>query len=125
MSNIDGLASKWLELKKAERKLIAERHAIEEQITEALEAKDEGSITHKLDDHKVTLSQNVTRKLDPMKWEEVKHKIPELRHPVKTTLSADSVGVRWLLEHDPKQWAKVSSAFETKKAKIGVKVEAY
>ena len=47
MSNIDGLASKWLELKKAERKLIAERHAIEEQITEALEAKDEGSITHK------------------------------------------------------------------------------
>ena len=125
MSNIDGLASKWLELKKAERKLIAERYAIEEQITEALEAKDEGSITHKLDDHKVTLSQNVTRKLDPMKWEEVKHKIPEMRHPVKTTLSADSVGVRWLLENDPKQWAKVATAFETKKAKIGVKVEAY
>jgi len=73
----------------------------------------------------VTLSQNVTRKLDPMKWEEVKHKIPEMRHPVKTTLSADSVGVRWLLDHDPKQWAKVAAAFETKKAKIGVKVEAY
>jgi hypothetical protein len=41
------------------------------------------------------------------------------------TLSADSVGVRWLLDNNPKQWAKVAEAFETKKAKIGVKVEAY
>jgi|TARA_R110000803_G_scaffold68282_3_gene130119 hypothetical protein len=125
MSNIDGLASEWLELKKAERKLIAQRHAIEEQLTKALDAKDEGSVTHKLEDHKVTLSQSVTRKIDLVKWEEVKHKIPEDRHPVKSTLSADSVGVRWLLDNNPKQWAKVAEAFETKKAKIGVKVEAY
>jgi len=124
MSNIDGLASKWLEIKKAERKLIAERHAIEEQITTALDAKDEGSISHKLDDHKVTLSQAVTRKLDPVLWGQVKHKIPENLHPVKTTISADAVGCRWLLDNDPKLWAKVAKAFETKKAKIAVKVEA-
>jgi len=120
MSNIDGLASQWLELKKAERKLIAERHAIEEQITTALDAKDEGSISHKLEDHKVTLSQTVTRKIDLNTWEEVKHKIPENLHPVKTSLSADAAGCRWLLDNDPKLWAKVAKAFETKKAKIGV-----
>ena len=52
MSNIDGLASQWLEVKALEKKIIAQRHAIEEQITAALEAKGEGSITHKLDEHK-------------------------------------------------------------------------
>ena len=49
MSNIDGLASQWLEVKALEKQIIAQRHAIEEQITEALDAKDEGSekITYK------------------------------------------------------------------------------
>ena len=39
MGNIDGLASQWLEVKALEKQIIAQRHAIEEQITEALEAK--------------------------------------------------------------------------------------
>jgi hypothetical protein len=56
MSNIDGLASQWLEVKALEKQIIAQRHAIEEQITEALDAKDEGSISHKLSEHKVTLT---------------------------------------------------------------------
>ena len=45
MSNIDGLASEWLEVKAEEKLIIARRHAIEAQITEALEAKSEVSIT--------------------------------------------------------------------------------
>ena len=47
MSNVDGLASEWLEVKAQEKEIIAKRHAIEEQITKALDAKGEGSISHK------------------------------------------------------------------------------
>ena len=77
MSNIDGLASEWLEVKAEEKLIIARRHAIEAQITEALEAKSEGSITHKLDLFKVTLTQPVSRKVDPIVWEKVKDKLPD------------------------------------------------
>ena len=124
MSNIDGLASNWLEVKAQERQIIAQRHAIEEQITAALEAKGEGSISHKLEHHKITLTQTVSRKVDPVVWEKIKHKIPESMHPVKVTLAADSIGCRYLAEKEHRMWAKVSSAFETKQGKIGVKVEA-
>ena len=124
MSNIDGLASEWLEVKALEKKIIAQRHAIEEQITSALEAKGEGSITHKLDEHKITLTQPVSRKIDAIVWDKIKDKIPENMHPVKTTVSADSAGCRYLSEKEPRLWAKVAKAFESKQGKIGIKVEA-
>jgi hypothetical protein len=124
MSNIDGLASEWLEVKAEEKLIIARRHAIEAQITEALEAKGEGSITHKLDLFKVTLTQPVSRKVDPIVWDKIKDKIPENMHPVKVTLSADSAGCRYLSDKEPRLWAKVAKAFESKQGKIGVKVEA-
>ena len=123
MSNIDGLASEWLEVKALEKKIIAQRHAIEEQITEALEAKGEGSITHKLDEHKITLTQPVSRKIDAIVWDKIKDKIPENMHPVKTTVSADSAGCRYLSDKEPRLWAKVAKAFESKQGKIGIKVE--
>jgi chaperonin cofactor prefoldin len=44
MSNVDGLAAEWLQLKAQEKEIIAKRHAIEAQITKALDAKDEGTI---------------------------------------------------------------------------------
>jgi len=123
MSNIDGLAAEWLEVKALEKDIIAKRHAIEEQITSALEAKDEGSISHKLDEFKVTLTQPVVRKVDAIVWEKIKDKIPSEMHPVKMTLVADSVGCRYLAEKEPRLWAKIAKAFETKQGKIGVKVE--
>ena len=123
MSNVDGLASEWLEVKAQEKEIIAKRHAIEEQITKALDAKGEGSISHKLEHHKVTLTQPVSRKVDPIVWDKIKDKIPENMHPIKQTISADAQGCRYLLEKEPRLWAKVSKAFETKQGKIGVKVE--
>ena len=114
MSNIDGLASEWLEVKAQEKLIIARRHAIEAQITEALEAKSEGSITHKLDLFKVTLTQPVSRKVDPIVWEKVKDKLPIGWEPVKHTISADAAACRYLVEKEPRLWAKVSKAFETK-----------
>ena len=124
MSNIDGLASEWLEIKAQEKMIIAQRHAIEEQITEALDAKDEGSISHKLSEHKVTLSQPVSRKVDAIAWDKVKDKIPSNLHPVKVSVSADAAGCRYLAEKEPRLWSKIAKAFTTKSGKIGVKVEA-
>jgi len=123
MSNVDGLAAEWLQLKAQEKEVIAQRHAIEAQITEALDAKDEGTISHKLDQHKVTLTQPVTRKVDAVQWDKVKDKIPENMHPIKVSISADAVGCRYLAEKEPVLWRKVAKAFETKQGKIGVKVE--
>jgi|MGYP003625702602 hypothetical protein len=124
MSNIDGLASQWLEVKALEKDIIARRHAIEEQITTALESKGEGSISHKLEAHKVTLTQPVSRKVDAIVWDKVKDKIPENMHPVKVSVSADSAGCRYLADKEPRLWAKVAKAFEMKQGKIGIKVEA-
>ena len=124
MSNIDGLASQWLEVKALEKDIIARRHAIEEQITTALEVKGEGSISHKLEAHKVTLNQPVSRKVDAIVWDKVKDKIPENMHPVKVSVSADSAGCRYLADKEPRLWAKVAKAFEMKQGKIGIKVEA-
>ena len=123
MSNIDGLAAEWLQLKAQEKEIIAKRHAIEAQITKALDAKDEGTISHKLEQHKVTLTQPVTRKVDAVQWDKVKDKIPENMHPIKVSISADAVGCRYLAEKEPVLWRKVAKAFESKQGKIGVKVE--
>lgn len=123
MSNIDALARDWLEAKSDEQKANTRRLAIEKELTAALEAKDEGSITHKLDEYKVTLTQPVTRKVDAKMWSGVKHKIPEQLHPVKTKLEADASGMKWLAENEPKLWATVAPAFTTKPGKISVKVE--
>mgnify|MGYP003626333875 FL=1 len=122
--NVNTLAQDWLEIKAQEKDIIAKRHAIEEQITQALEVKSEGSISHKLEEHKVTLTQPVSRKIDTIAWEKVKDKIPENMHPVKVSVTADSVGCRYLADKEPRLWAKVAKAFEMKQGKIGIKVEA-
>lgn len=124
MSNIDALAEAWLEAKSAENTAKAKRLKIEAELAEALEAKDEGSITHKLDDHKVTLTQPVYRKLDQEMWPSVMYKVPEQMRPVKTKLEADPAGMKWLANNEPEMWVKIAPAFTTSKGKIGIKVEA-
>jgi hypothetical protein len=124
MSNIEALARDWLDAKKAENEAAARRVAIEAQLAAALEVKEEGSITHKLDGYKVTLTQPVTRKLDEAAWEKVKSKAPMEMWPVKTNVEADATGMKWLEKNEPAIWRKIASAFESKKGKVGVKVES-
>ena len=121
--NLDILAADWLVIKAEETALTKKRHAIEEQLNAALEAKDEGSISHKTEGHKITLTQPVSRKVDAIIWDKVAKKIPTHLHPVKTTVSADAAGCRYLLANEPKLWAKIAPAFATRAGKIGVKIE--
>ena len=124
MSNIEALARDWLDAKRAETEAQQRRVAIEAQLAAALEVKDEGSITHNLDGYKVTLTQPVTRKLDEKAWAKVKDKAPVEMWPVKTKVEADPTGMKWLADNEPAIWKKIATAFESKKGKVGVKVEA-
>ena len=122
MNNLDPLFDAWLEAKARESQAQKDRLNIEAQITGALVAKDEGSITHTFDGHKVTLTQPVSRTLDPDKWEKVKSNVPPSHQPVKSKLVADPKGIKWLLDNQPHSWNKIASAFTTKAGKIGVKI---
>ena len=123
MSNSDKLLADWLEAKQQETDARNWRIAIEGQIVAAFKAKDEGSITHKTQTHKVTLMQPVARSVDEAAWGLVKDRLPEQMHPVKTEIKADAAGMKYLANNEPALWAKVAEAFTTKPGKIGVKVE--
>jgi hypothetical protein len=124
-SNVAALARDWLEAKADEAKAQEKRLAIEDQITSALKAKTEGSVTHKIEGYKVTLTQPVTRKVDEDLWASIMDKCPSELHPVKKKIEPDVSGIKWLMENDPTTWAKIAPAFTSKAGKIGVKVEEY
>jgi hypothetical protein len=122
-SNTATLARDWLLAKQVEQDAIAARIQIEEQIAAALGVKAEGSETHNLPGYKVTLTQPVYRKVDEDAWKLVAKHCPADRAPVKYKLEADGTGIKWLMQHDPKTWGKIASAFESKPGKVGVKVD--
>lgn len=124
MTNVETLCEEWLEAKRAETAANKRRIAIEEQIAQAFDVPAEGSKTHKTEAYKVTLTQPVTRKLDPDAWALVSAKVPADLQPIKVTLSADASGCKYLADKEPAIWAIASKAIETKPGKIGVKVEA-
>ena len=122
-SNLSALARDWLEAKNREAKAQSDRIKIEEQLSSALDAKQEGSITHKIDGYKVTLTQPVSRKVDPKIWATVEKKCPAELHPIKTKIEPDVAGIKWLMQNHPSTWVKIAPAFESKRGKVGVKVE--
>lgn len=123
MTNVQALARDWLGAKRAETLAREKRHAIEKELSAALDVPQEGSKTHKIDGYKITLTQPVTRKLLADEWENVAGLCPAAMQPVKTKLEADATGCKWLAENEPETWRKIASAFETEPGKTGVKVE--
>ena len=122
-SNIEGLCGGWLEAKRREDEARKSRIEIENQISVALEKKSEGSITHKLNHYKVTLTQPIYRKIDLAKWEGVKTLIGADMWPVKVIVEADATGCRYLANNEPQLWALIADAFTVTPGKIGVEVK--
>ena len=122
-SNIEGLCGGWLEAKRREDEARWSRIEIENQISVALEKKSEGSITHKLEHYKVTLTQPIYRKLDVEKWVTVKTLIDQKLWPVKVIVEADATGCRYLANNEPQLWALIADAFTVTPGKIGVEVK--
>ena len=122
-SNIEGLCGGWLEAKRREDEARKSRIEIENQISVALEKKSEGSITHKLQHYKVTLTQPIYRKLDVEKWTTVKTLIDQNLWPIKVIVEADATGCKWLANNEPQLWALVADAFTVTPGKVGVEVK--
>ena len=121
-SNVVGLCGAWLEAKRREDQAKTARIKIEDEISQALDAKDEGSITHKVQPYKVTLSQPIYRKVDMAVWESVKNAIPMEAWPLKMKVEVDDTGCRWLMENRPDLWKIAAKAITATPGKIGVKV---
>lgn len=121
--NIEGLCGAWLEAKRREDEARKSRIEIEGQISEALEKKPEGAITHKLQHYKVTLTQPIYRKIDVAKWEGVKTRIGQELWPIKVITEADSTGCKWLAKERPDLWAMIAEAFTVTPGKVGVEVK--
>lgn len=122
-SNIEGLCGGWLEAKRREDEARKSRIEIENQISVALEKKTEGSITHKLEHYKVTLTQPIYRKLDVAKWATVKTLIDQNLWPIKIIVEADATACKSLAKERPDLWALVADAFTVTPGKIGVEVK--
>ena len=121
-SNVTGLCGAWLEAKRREDEAKAARIKIEDEISQALDAKDEGSITHKVEPYKVTLSQPIYRKVDMGVWETIKGFIPMEAWPLRMKVEVDDTGCRWLMENRPDLWKIAATAITATPGKIGVKV---
>ena len=121
-SNIESLARDWIEAKRIEEAARDKRHAIEAQLSQALETKDEGSITHTVGEYRITLRQGLARKVDPAIWTNVAEHCPASMRPVKIKLEADPAGCKYLAANEPEIWRKISPAFEVKSQKIGVQI---
>lgn len=122
-NNVEGLCGAWLEAKRREEEARKRRIEIEGQISEALEKKPEGAITHKLLHYKVTLTQPIYRKVDVAKWDAVKTRINADLWPVKTITEADATGCKWLAKERPDLWAMIADAFTVTPGKVGVEVK--
>lgn len=122
MNNLEALARDWMIAKAEEEAARVKRLIVEEDLAAALELKSEGAITHTVGKYKITLTQNVNRKLLHDVWAQVQSRCPTALQPVKPKLEADPIGCKWLAANEPQIWASIADAFEIKPAKIGVKV---
>jgi len=123
LDNVEGLCAAWLDAKRAEDAAKRQRLDVEKAIAQALDVKSEGAITHKLTAYKVTLTQPIYRKVDPVKWQAVKDYIDPNMWPIKTIVEADAMGCKYLASNEPALWAMIAAAFTVTPGKVGVEVK--
>jgi hypothetical protein len=123
-SNVTGLCGAWLEAKRREDEAKEARIKIEEEISQALDTKTEGAVTHKVEPYKVTLIQPIYRKIDLGVWETVKRDMPAEAWPIKVKIEVDDAGCKWLAKERPDLWSIAAKAITATPGKIGVKVVA-
>ena len=121
-NNMTPLLDAWIEAKATEQGANRRRLEIEKEITSALETKKEGAITHEVGGYKVTLTQNLSRKIDVDMWDEVAIHVPHAMAPVKVKYEVDAKKLKYLQNNEPEIWRKIATAFTTTPAKVGVKI---
>lgn len=123
-SNVEALCADWLDAKRAETRARDLRVKIEGELAQAFDVPSEGAATHNTENYKIVLGQPITRKIDFAEWEKVKGRVAPELHPIKTTVSADATGCKYLANNEPETWKLIASAFTATPGKVSVKVEA-
>ena len=124
-SRLDKLAYELELAKVAEQNAKDHRIAIEQQLSEVVGVKDEGSYSLKGDYYKVTTSAGFSRTLDSEKWEQVKSRLSSnvVAKIVRTKLELDTRQLKSLQGLDPASYNIVAEAITTKPKKVSVKFE--
>lgn len=116
---------KWIDAKSAEKAATAARIAVEDEILKAHPPPEEGQVTRDEDGFKITVKQEINRKLDDKKWEMIRDQIPEKLRPVQHVeqIKLDVEGLKWLKVNEPGFYKLVAQCVTEKPAKCNIKIE--
>lgn len=118
------VAASWMQAKEAERQAIEYRRSLDKMMVELLPKKDEGSVTEKDGNYKITASYKLDRKVDSAKLAEIWGDLDE--HAQKAFKWKADVAVselRKVQEFEPDVYAKLAECITTKPASTAVSVE--
>ena len=118
---VDVLGFELAKAKELEASAREKRVQIEQQLIEAIGAKEEGATTQAGDYFKVTTTGKLTRKLDVKAFNRIAEQLGE-HAPVKTTVSLDVRKLKKLAVDEPALYSMMLDVIETKPAKTAVTV---
>lgn len=118
---VDLLGFELAKAKKLEASAREKRVQIEQQLIDAIGAKEEGATTQAGNFFKVTTTGKLTRKLDIKAFNAIASQLGE-HAPVKTTVSLDVRKLKTLAVDEPALFSMMLDVIETKPAKTAVTV---
>ena len=121
IQKVDRLGFELAKAKKLEASAHEKRVQIEQQLIEAIGAKEEGATTQTGNYFKVTTTGKLTRKLDVQAFNRIAAQLGE-HAPVKTTVSLDVRKLKKLAVDEPALFSMMLDVIETKPAKTAVTV---
>ena len=113
---VDVLGFELAKAKELEASAREKRVQIEQQLIEAIGAKEEGATTQSGNFFKVTTTGKLTRKLDVQAFNRIAAQLGE-HAPVKTTVSLDVRKLKKLAVDEPALFSMMLDVIETKPAK--------
>lgn len=123
-TNLEELAIQWRVAKERETAANAERLAIEGQLIEQIEAKQEGRTTVLLDNGlKVVATNKLTYKADVDELERVAQSWPINLRPIKVKREADESALKQIRAERPDLWRVLATVVTVKPAKTHFTVE--
>lgn len=123
-TNLEALATQWRVAKERETAANTERLAIEGQLIEQIEAKQEGRTTVLLDNGlKVIATNKLTYKADVDELERVSQSWPISLRPIKVKREADESALKQIRAERPDLWRVVATVVTVKPAKTHFTVE--
>ena len=118
---VDVLGFELAKAKELEASAREKRVQIEQQLIDAIGAKEEGATTQTGNYFKVTTTGKLTRKLDVQAFNRIAAQLGE-HAPVKTTVSLDVRKLKKLAVDEPALFSMMLDVIETKPAKTAVTV---